>query len=93
MSIDTRWQEYASCSVDDLDLFFPAGTTGDAVAEVEAAKAICQGCRVQARCLQFALETNQQDGVWGGTAPVERRKLRRAWIAAHRPPLQRQRSA
>jgi hypothetical protein len=27
------------------------------------------------------LETNQQDGIWGGTTEAERRRVRRAWLA------------
>ena len=40
--------------------------------------------RVQAPCLEFALTTNQDSGVWGGTSEEERRKLRRQWMAAKR---------
>ena len=35
-------------------------------------------------CLDFALATNQESGVWGGTSEEERRKLRKAWLAARR---------
>ena len=36
---------------------------------------------MQADCLQFALVTNQDSGIWGGTSEEERRKLRRAYVA------------
>ena|SRR5579884_867124 len=81
---DVTWREQASCRFANPDLFFPAGSTGDAVAQIDAAKAICQLCRVRDRCLRFALETNQEDGIWGGTTEAERRKLRRAWLARRR---------
>ena len=32
-------------------------------------------------CLEFALATNQEAGVWGGTTEDERRALRKAWLA------------
>ena len=66
------------------DLFFPVGNTGPAVEEIQAAKAVCQGCQVQDACLQFALETNQEAGIWGGSTEDERRRLRRAWLAHRR---------
>ena len=82
--VDVAWQNQASCRFADPDLFFPANSTGVAVDEIDAAKAICGACQVQDRCLRFALETNQQDGIWGGTTEAERRKLRRAWLADRR---------
>ena len=66
------------------DLFFPIGTTGPAVDQIEAAKRVCRSCEVQEPCLDFALATNQESGVWGGTSEEERRKLRKAWLAARR---------
>jgi WhiB family redox-sensing transcriptional regulator len=75
------WRIHASCRDADLDLFFPSGVTGAAAEQIEAAKAVCRSCRVQAECLEFALITNQECGVWGGTSEDERRKLRRKWRA------------
>ena len=82
--VDITWREHASCRFTDPGLFFPAGSTGAAVAEIHAAKAVCQGCQVQSACLQFAFETNQEAGIWGGTSEDERPRLRRAWLAARR---------
>jgi len=78
---DTTWRDQAGCRFERLEMFFPAGTTGIAIEEIGAAKSICQSCLVQDRCLRFAFETNQEDGIWGGTTEAERRKLRRAWLA------------
>jgi WhiB family redox-sensing transcriptional regulator len=36
------------------------------------------------RCLEFALETNQDSGVWGGTSEEERRDIRRKIAARNR---------
>lgn len=82
--VDVSWRRQARCRFTNPDLFFPVGSTGVAVAEIDAAKAICQACQVQDRCLRFALETNQEDGIWGGTTEDERRTLRRAWLATRR---------
>ena len=85
LSVDRDdWRNHAACRDTSPDLFFPVGTTGPAIEQIEAAKAVCRVCPVQAACLEFALATNQESGVWGGTAEEERRKLRRAWVARHR---------
>jgi WhiB family transcriptional regulator, redox-sensing transcriptional regulator len=46
---------------EDPELFF-----AEAPADVEAAKALCQGCRIRAACLEGALERREPWGVWGG---------------------------
>ena len=76
---DDDWRALAACRSVDANLFFPTGTTGSALAQVQAAKAFCRSCPVQRACLEFALETNQENGVWGGKDEVERRRLRREW--------------
>jgi WhiB family redox-sensing transcriptional regulator len=75
------WRDQAACKDTDLDLFFPAGRTGPAVREIRAAKAVCQECPVRGPCLQFAFETNQESGIWGGKDQEERHRLRPAWRA------------
>ena len=74
------WRNGAACRDTDPDLFFPVGTTGAAVDQIAAAKAVCDVCSAKESCLQFAIENNQDSGVWGGTSEDERRKLRRAWV-------------
>ena len=81
---DEDWRLQAACRHTDPDLFFPVGTTGPAIEQIEAAKAVCRACEVQGACLEFALATNQEAGVWGGTSEEERRKLRKAWLARQR---------
>ncbi|HLI01768.1 MAG TPA: WhiB family transcriptional regulator, partial [Acidimicrobiales bacterium] len=41
-------------------------------------------CHAQRSCLEFALATNQESGIWGGTSEEERRKLRKGWLAEQR---------
>jgi len=76
------WRDEAACRHENADLFFPAGNTGLAAGQIEAAKAVCRPCPVQDACLRFALETNQEAGVWGGRDEDERRRLRRTWRAS-----------
>ena len=71
------WRERAACRHSDPDLFFPVGDTGPAVDHAEAAKAVCRQCPVRVDCLEYALTSNQDAGVWGGATEEERRKLRR----------------
>jgi WhiB family redox-sensing transcriptional regulator len=81
---DYHWRDEASCRDTNPDLFFPIGTTGQALVQIDNAKRVCQACPVQRDCLDFALATNQDSGVWGGTSEEERRKLRRQWVARQR---------
>lgn len=82
---DTTWRADASCRDTDPALFFPVGTTGPAISQIEAAKAVCEACPAQTPCLEFALLTNQDSGIWGGTSEDERRHLRRTWLNRRRP--------
>ena len=78
------WRDLSACRDTDPDLFFPVGTTGPAVEQIENAKAVCDSCDAKDPCLDFALTTNQDSGIWGGTSEEERRKLRRQWLSARR---------
>ena len=77
------WRHGSACKDTDPDLFFPVGSTGTAVEQIATAKSICDSCPVQLNCLSYALHTNQESGVWGGTTEDERRVIRRG-IAADR---------
>lgn len=81
---DYSWRKQAICRDTDPDLFFPVGTTGPAIEQIDSAKAVCNTCASKAPCLEFAMMTNQDSGVWGGTSEEERRKLRKAWLARRR---------
>jgi WhiB family transcriptional regulator, redox-sensing transcriptional regulator len=78
------WRDKAACRDTDPDLFFPIGSTGPAIEQIESAKTVCTECCARTSCLEFALATNQESGIWGGTSEEERRKLRKAWLAEHR---------
>jgi WhiB family redox-sensing transcriptional regulator len=81
---NTLWREHSACADLDTNIFFPIGVTGPAIPQIEAAKAICAQCPVRAECLEFAVTTNQEFGVWGGLTEDERRVVRRRWRAAQR---------
>ncbi|MDQ0681637.1 WhiB family redox-sensing transcriptional regulator [Streptomyces achromogenes] len=71
------WRQHAACRREDPDLFFPIGTSGPALMQEEQAKTVCRRCPVQEACLEWAMETDQTLGVWGGTSETQRRALKR----------------
>ncbi len=43
--------------------------------QLVSARAVCGPCVVRNECLEFALQTGQEFGVWGGLDERERKKL------------------
>ena len=72
---DMDWRDYAACRDLDPDLFFPVGTSGASLIQIDQAKQICRTCPVCGPCLRWALDTGDA-GVWGGTTADERRTRR-----------------
>jgi Transcription factor WhiB len=71
------WLDQAACRDRDPDQFFPE--PGEQ-AKAAGVKAICAGCQVRDHCLDLAVKAagglDQDHGVFGGTLPVERSRLR-----------------
>lgn len=65
------WVDHANCLGLDPALFFPG--QGESTKE---AKAVCTGCTVRVECLDYALETGERFGIWGGKSERERRRMR-----------------
>lgn len=79
------WRNRAACLEKDPELFFPVGNTGPALLQIEEAKSVCRRCPVVDTCLQWALESGQDAGVWGGgMSEDERRALKRRAARARR---------
>jgi len=78
-AVDTDWRDHAACRDVDPDLFFPFGTAGSSLLQIEEARRICRACPVSAPCLQWALDGGHA-GVWGGTTEDERRSHRRSRV-------------
>ena len=77
-SFQRHWRDAAACLDEDPELFFPIGEVGLAVQEqVAEAKQVCLRCPVMYTCRQWALDTGQNDGVWGALSEQERRSLKR----------------
>lgn len=79
------WRDQAACRNADPELFFPIGHAGPALQQLDRAKQVCAGCSVRTPCLESALASGQEAGVWGGTTEDERRALRRMRQAGARP--------
>ena len=73
----TSWRDDSICRDLDPSVFFPIGVTGVAIEQIARAKAICAECPVRTECLDFAIATKQDFGVWGGYDEEERRGMRR----------------
>lgn len=71
-----NWRDEAACRHADPDLFFPVGTTGPALRQVDEAKRICRACPARMPCLAWALGNAIPAGIWGGTTEEERRAIR-----------------
>ena len=66
------WVAEAACKGMDPGTFHPVEADG-----AGPAKAVCVRCPVRRPCLDFALATHQEYGVWGGLDEHERRALQR----------------
>ncbi|WP_084786555.1 WhiB family transcriptional regulator [Pseudonocardia sp. Ae505_Ps2] len=69
------WPTQAACRDDATDRHWPTGREGSPRYERQAAAALdmCRFCPVRAQCLAYALEAGEDDGIWGGTTPAQRR--------------------
>jgi len=84
IQLDITWRDLGECAESGLD-FFDLGSP----ARQERLMAHCAECSVRHECLEYAVHTNQEAGVWGGMLPDPRRKYRR--VVADR--LRRERRA
>jgi len=56
------------------DLFFPETRSENRIFTPQAKK-ICQACSHRIECLQFAIDENIHDGIWGGLSSRDRIKF------------------
>jgi hypothetical protein len=78
--------EQGACSTSGLspDDWYPLSEPAEAARrEAADAIAVCSACRVRAECLELALRNWAvgQHGVWGGTVPADRERLRAGRVA------------
>jgi WhiB family redox-sensing transcriptional regulator len=66
------WRKAGACLAADPDLFFPVAVGVTAGQESSRALSMCDGCPVKRQCLDYAIQTGEANGIWGGTTPEER---------------------
>jgi WhiB family redox-sensing transcriptional regulator len=84
LAIAGRWAEQALCAQADPDTWFPEKGQHDLA---RLATRICAACPVRAECLDYALSgadtwNGITTGIWGGTTPRQRERIRRQREAA-----------
>lgn len=75
-----EWRYGAACATaPDPDVFFPVNEHHPrARYQMMIAKRLCAECQVRESCRDWAVQTQQNAGIWGGLTPAERRSLGRA---------------
>lgn len=72
--VTVEWQDQGACNDKKfVRYFYPSRGSS-----IKDAKKVCHTkCSVREACLEYALQTNENHGVWGGMSVRERRALRR----------------
>jgi WhiB family transcriptional regulator, redox-sensing transcriptional regulator len=70
-----KTNEVLSC-LQQYETFFPPNYGLVYHKEIEAAQALCEQCPVRDLCKAWAVEQTDLDGIWGGTTPPMRRRIR-----------------
>lgn len=73
----TLWMEFALCREVGGDLWHPDEGEGQTYM-TNRAKEVCNRCPVKPECLDYAMRNGELLGVWGGTTPAERKRMRKA---------------
>ena len=69
---DVAWRSKGACQGLDAEIFYPENED-----HAEFALSVCEQCAVRIACLDYALDTREQQGVWGGATARDRRKMLR----------------
>jgi len=69
---DVVWRSKGACQGLDAEIFYPENED-----HAEFALSVCGECAVRIACLDYALDTREQQGVWGGATARDRRKMLR----------------
>lgn len=64
-----NWREHAACLPLDVAVFFDGHQS-------DTARATCAACPVQQACLDEAIPQPGLYGIWGGTNPEQRKRIR-----------------
>lgn len=64
------WMAQGNCRRVGPGVMYPDNGAG-----VARAKKVCSDCSVKSPCLDYAIATRQNHGVWGGCSERQRRKI------------------
>lgn len=80
--MEKNWRSQAACAgIEDPDIFFPPRSKHLYTKIADEAKRVCTGnhntirCPVRNECLMYAIERDEQHGIWGGMSHRERNVL------------------
>ena len=87
LNYSSDWIDKARCKDKDptTEIFFPPRDKTKYSKLATQAKAMCLGpnntspCPVRSQCLWYAVESDEQHGIWGGMSHRERNALVRKW--------------
>jgi WhiB family redox-sensing transcriptional regulator len=79
MELNFEYEDYPFngtqlCNESNSELFFPEEYIDQG--KLIAARDICNACPLVADCLQYAISTPWLDGIWAGTTPRQRSRIR-----------------
>ena len=58
------------------DAFFMTTNDSDDFVLNKLAISICRNCPIKDLCLAYAVEAKERFGIWGGTTPAQRKRLK-----------------
>ncbi len=76
LTTEAEWRERAACLSYPAVLFFgmdDSETPAERRSREDRAKRVCFGCGVRKECLEYALDTKEPYGIWGGLTELERK--------------------
>jgi WhiB family redox-sensing transcriptional regulator len=73
----TEWKWDAACQGMGPDVFYMEhGEKAENMMKIVAAREICGRCPVKVECLRYAVDNCIGTGIWAGTTPNQRKRLR-----------------
>ena len=74
---DRSWVAQAHCKGMDPQMFFlEHNENGANYVKLKNARIVCGGCPVRQECFKYAMDNWEPAGIWAGTTPMDRRKMR-----------------
>lgn len=78
-----RDEEWVPCQ-EAPDMFFLDKGDRQGPEKIRISKELCGACPLQVLCLEYALEANEENGIWGGLTRNERNNMQRRRIVSER---------